>query len=316
MRNLRVCFVGVGSIAKRHIKNLRDIAADKKIRLYIDAVRRADSVSMLSDDICLDKVYFSYDEVAGGYDAIFITNPTEYHVDALLNLKGKTRAYFVEKPLASVNSLVKVKEIQCDNKDIYYVACPLRYTKVIQYLKEYVNSHPIYGVRCMSSSFLPEWRAGIDYRNTYSAHKALGGGVSIDLIHEWDYLKFLFGVPINLIYQKGKKSDLEIDCEDTALYIAEYEDKFIELHLDYFGRVPEREIMLFGREETVVGDLIRSQIRFLKSGKIIEYGQVRDEYQKAELEHFLDILNGTPSDNNIKDACETILMTQGILEKM
>ena len=45
----------------------------------------------------------------------------------------------------------------------------------------------------------------------------------------------------------GKISDLEIDSEDYAIYIAKYKDKIAELHLDYFGRKNIREIQIFLR---------------------------------------------------------------------
>ena len=44
---------------------------------------------------------------------------------------------------------------------------------------------------------------------TYSAHKDMGGGVSIDLIHEWDYLTYLFGMPSEIYSILDKVSDLE-----------------------------------------------------------------------------------------------------------
>ena len=62
-----------------------------------------------------------------------------------------------------------------------------------QYVKNNVDLSKVYSARAISSSYLPDWRPGQDYRTTYSAHKDMGGGVSIDLIHEWDYLSWLFG---------------------------------------------------------------------------------------------------------------------------
>mgnify|MGYP000441260447 FL=1 len=40
-----------------------------------------------------------------------------------------------------------------------------------------------YSGRVICSSYLPEWGPGVDYRTVYSAHKALGGGVTIDLTY-------------------------------------------------------------------------------------------------------------------------------------
>lgn len=307
---MKVCFVGIGSIAKRHISNLREIAVKEGFGLTIDAVRRKESKGSIDG---IDTVYYSCEVIPNDYDAIFITNPTEFHIDALKKVAGKSINFFIEKPLTSVRKIDDALKFGPEPDALYYVACPLRYTAVIQYLKKYIDENRIIGARCISSSFLPEWRVGVDYRDTYSAHKELGGGVSIDLIHEWDYLKFLFGNPQKVMYASGKKSSLEIDCEDTALYIAEYKDKFVELHLDYYGRKTIREIMLFTEEETAVGDLANSRVTFLKSGKVIDFKEERNDFQKNELYHFLKLIKNRTSDNDIDDAYKTILLTQGIV---
>ena len=129
------------------------------------------------------------------------------------------------------------------------MACPLRYTNVIQYLKETIDPKKVNSVSIISSSYLPDWRPGTDYRNTYSAHKNLGGGVAIDLIHEWDYLSFLFRYASKKWKSfMGKISNLEIDSDDYAIYIAKYtNDMIAELHLDYFGRKTIRAIEEFTR---------------------------------------------------------------------
>ena len=100
----------------------------------------------------------------------------------------------------------------------------------MQYVKANIIPDDVICVRAMSSSYLPDWRPGQDYRKTYSAHKDLGGGVSIDLIHEWDYLTYLFGWPKKVHSFIGKKSNLEIDSDDYAIYIAEFEKMIAELH--------------------------------------------------------------------------------------
>lgn len=305
---MRVCFIGIGSIAKRHIGNLKEIASEQGFPVKIDAVRRPNGREL---DIDIDSVYHSTDELPDDYDAIFITNPTAFHLDTLKSVNGKAKNFFIEKPVTSVRKLEQAAGLQLREDALYYVACPLRYTNVIRFMKTFVAENRVIGARCISSSFLPEWRPGVDYRDTYSAHKDLGGGVAIDLIHEWDYLKYLFGMPMDVVYRSGKKSKLELDCEDTALYIAEYADKFVELHLDYFGRKTIREIMLFTDEDTVIGDLVSSSVRFLKSRKEISFGDQRNDFQKREIVHFLELMKTENSDNTIQDAISTMRLTQG-----
>ena len=55
----------------------------------------------------------------------------------------------------------------------------------------------------------------VSHQASYSAHKRLGGGVSIDLIHEWDYMSYLFGFPDKVVNMRGTYSKLEIDSDQV-----------------------------------------------------------------------------------------------------
>lgn len=315
MDKLKVCFVGIGSIAMRHIRNLGDICREGGIDLTIDALSSGSRAIPEDVAVRLSHSYADAAELPSGYDAIFITNPTELHLDALKATHDKARHFFIEKPVTSYARLSEAEDVPYRPDSVYYVACPLRYTNVIQYLKEHLNTADVICARGISSSYLPDWRPGVDYRDTYSAHKALGGGVSIDLIHEWDYLQYLFGEPAKIVYACGKKSRLEIDCEDYAVYIADYNDKIIELHLDYFGRKTIREIMIFTHEETIVADLIKSRISFLNAGTVIDFSEKRDDFQRRELRHFLGLLDADhPGWNSVQEACRTLNYTQGVVK--
>lgn len=312
---LDVCFIGVGSIAKRHIRNLREICKTDNIELHIDALRHKDKYMIdESNRLGIENNYFQYDQIDKIYDVVFITNPTEMHLETISRSRDMGKNFFIEKPIVSYTQINKFGSVRLKEEATYYVACPLRYNAVIQYIKDNVNLKNIISVRSISSSFLPEWREGVDYRNTYSAHKIMGGGVSTDLIHEWDYLTYLFGKPEKLCWLSGKKSDLEIDSEDCVIYIAEYLDKMVELHLDYFGRKTIREIMLFTNRDTIIGNLVNNNLTFLKSGKVIDFQEERDDFQKRELKHFINmVLYGTENDSTIDHAIDVLKITQGRL---
>lgn len=312
MKKLEVCFVGIGSIAKRHIKNLYKVCQEDGVKLYIDAVTRSGIIKDSSISSFIRRAYSNENELEKIYDAVFITNPTELHIETLEKMTYFGKNFFIEKPIASIKQLENAMAYRCKEDSVYYVACPLRYNAVIQYIKNNIDPDTVISVRSVSSSYLPDWRQNQDYRDTYSAHKDLGGGVSIDLIHEWDYLSFLFGNPEKVQCYLGKKSNLEIDSEDYAIYIAEYEDKIVELHLDYFGRKTIREVMLFTNDDTIVGDIANNKITFLKSGKHIDFKEERDDYQKRELRHFLNLLDGNEKqDSTIEHAINVLKLTQG-----
>ena len=122
-------------------------------------------------------------------------------------------------------------------------------------------------------------------------------------------------MPTNVSCYMGKVSDLEIDSDDYAIYIAQYKNMIAELHLDYFGRKSIRNIELYTAEETIIGDLIDSQVRFLKEGKLIDLTEDRDAYQKRELAYFVNLITkGGQSQNDIANALQVLELTQGILQ--
>lgn len=313
MNELKILFVGVGSIAKRHIRNLYLICEQRQIKPQIDVFRSSNRE--LDTELCsyVKEVYHDYEELPSDYDIIFITNPTEYHASTLKKVHDKGNSFFVEKPVCTLSQLPKKMFDFLQENKLYYVACPLRYTKVLQYVKNHINPEDVYAVRCISSSYLPDWRPGTDYRTTYSAQKELGGGVSIDLIHEWDYITHLFGMPDTVYGFLNKTSHLEISTEDIAIYIGQYQDKTVELHLDYFGRKTIRKMELFMEDETVECDLVESKISFLKKGTCIEFGQERNDFQVEEIKYFLDLYLSGKVENHIENAEKILQLTKGEL---
>jgi predicted dehydrogenase len=302
--------IGLGSIGKRHLKNLHSVLSERGILFRIDALR---SSTKKASDLAniIHKTYYSYDDLPSDYDAAFIMNPTNLHYDTIQRMVSKARHLFIEKPVFDGMDY-NIDQLQLKNEGTYYVACPLRYSSVIKYLKDFVSSNDIYSVRCLCSSYLPDWRPGIDYRESYSARVEAGGGVRIDLIHEWDYLQYLFGTPLCISEYHGIYSHLEVTSDDTAVYIAQYKDKLVSLHLDYYGRVTRRDIELYLENDVIVGDLINQNIRFLKSGKVIDLLQDRDAMQKAEIEQFFSIIGGlSKNKNDIYTAFKTLNLAFG-----
>jgi predicted dehydrogenase len=315
LKKISVLFVGVGSIAKRHIKNLSKICKYYHIKLFIDLLRSGYGATLPSEiEVLIRRVYRNIDDVPAEYDILFITNPTSMHFKSILALHSRTKNFFIEKPLITAAQLPAWENIKIHLPGIVYVACPLRYTRVIQYLKEHISPQKVISVRCISSSYMPAWRPGQDYKNTYSAKKELGGGVSIDLIHEWDYITYLFGFPDCVHSFVEKVSDLDIDSDDLAVYIGRYSDKIVELHLDYFGRINRREVEVFTDNGVIVGDLVKGEVRYLCEDRTVILREQRDAYQERELEHYLRLISGEKLEyNNLTNAIKTIRLAVGAI---
>lgn len=310
----KIAIIGLGSIGRRHMSNTVEVLTGRSASYSIDLIRSGKGSDLDSETAqIVNQIYYSYDSVPSDYDVVFITNPTHLHFDTIYRFAGKTKHMFIEKPVFDRTD-VALNSLELKGDGVYYVACPLRYMNVIQYIKKNLDLKNVYCARVICSSYLPEWRPNTDYRDTYSAHKEQGGGVSIDLIHEWDYLCYLFGPPNRVFNVKGKFSNLEIDSDDISLYIAQYPNMAAEVHLDYFGRQTIREIQLFMADDTVVGDLAQNEVRFLKSGEVLLFREQRNDFQRKEIAHFFDILEGrAANDNDLSTALNTLSIARGEL---
>lgn len=311
MKNYLIAFVGMGSIGKRHLMNVCQLISSQGDTYSIDLYRNS-MTNNLSDEIkiLVSNQYLCSQDVQQEYDMVFITNPTSLHLDTALKFRPFTKALFIEKPV--------FKSMDVDERTVAfldeissYVACPLRYNPVLQYVKQNVDLEKVISVRAMSSSYLPDWRPGQDYRETYSAHEVLGGGVDIDLIHEWDYLTWIFGMPTECLGIAGRFSNLEINSNDIALYVAKNDNLTYELHLDYFGRKTLRTLDIFTQDDTIQCDIVGGTISYLKEGRVLDFNSERNAFQMAEIRHFFDIAEGrTKNDSDVRHGIQVLKLTK------
>ncbi len=263
---MKLLFCGLGSIGQKHIRNVASILRRRDIEFTMDAVRTtcrplpADSQALLANS------YASIADAPNDYDAAFVTNPTALHRETIAALVPKANTIYIEKPVFDTAE-IDLASLGLRDTGVYYVACPLRRHPVICRLKEIIAATPVIAARAICSSYLPDWRVG-DYRQSYSAHRAQGGGVSLDLIHEWDYLVDLFGFPREVRRFAAHLSPLEIDSDDVAVYIAQYDSMLLSLQLDYIGRAPKREIALYTNDDVIVGDMLASTVTWQRADVI------------------------------------------------
>jgi len=140
-------------------------------------------------------------------------------------------------------------------------------------------------------------RSDRDYRNSYSASEAKGGGVALDLSHELDYMRYLFGEPCNWKVMKARVSKLEIDSEDIFEGIYRYDNNFIcNVHMDYLQKDKKREIRIVGSEGMLNCDLIGKSIRIIRDDKeTITSDDCMFDFDKTysdELNHFIGTIQG------------------------
>lgn len=289
----RFLIVGFGSIGKRHFDNLKQM---ENIEVCVLTRRRL--------NIQATKVFGSMEETGHeDFDAVFITNETALHIPTALAFAERGFNLFIEKPLS--NSLEKIDQlidIVNGNNLKVMIGCNMRFHPVIQSVKDLLQKGEIGRVvsaRIEAGQYLPDWRPGQDYRDSYSAKEEKGGGVILDLIHELDYAFWFFGEARKVLSLSGKRSDLEIETEDLAETLVEFDNGTLgEVHLDYIQRCPSRAFKLIGTKGTICANLITNKIEIFKAAKgnweIIDLngGFEGNKMYLDEVKHFIDYTRG------------------------
>lgn len=303
--SVKVIFFGLGSIGKRHLQNLISVCRANSTDLEVHAFRTKGTEEKIEG---IDKYIYQYNQITDQYDVTFITNPTAIHYDTLNLMIKNSNFFFIEKPVFDhpnyeINFTIDPSKV--------YVAAPLRYKPIMNYLTNYIEDKRIYSARIICSSFLPSWRKE-DYRKSYSASKELGGGVELDCIHELDYAIWLFGFPKQKKHLILRKSDLEIESNDLALYLLEYEDKVVEIHLDYFGVFPQRKIEIITNDDFIVCDLLSDTLYSQKYGQIVDMKRDNNAMYVEEIKYFIErVMHCQDNWNDLNNAIDVLQLARG-----
>jgi predicted dehydrogenase len=282
---MKVLIVGLGSIGKKHLKEILSLYP----KCEIFALRSKSDTPKFPGV----KNIFSFEEIRSLlFDFAVISNPTSEHKKTIQELINFKCPLFIEKPISSSLDIEAIVNSINDKEIQTYVACNLRFLDSVKFIKDQISHHKnkrLNEVNVYCGSYLPDWRHNVDFRKTYSANVELGGGVHIDLIHELDYLYWLFGAPNDVKRNFRSKSSLSISSFDYANYLLDYDGFCASVVLNYYRRDSKRSLELVFDDETWNIDLLKNQITC--NNKIIFSSEQRivDTYQ-IQMEYFINCI--------------------------
>lgn len=301
----RLLIVGLGSIGTRHARLARELVPG----LQIVVLRHSSCREMNEPGI--DHCVTSLDEALRFRpQAAVVANPATHHLDVALPLARAGIHLLVEKPISStaegVGELIEVCRLQGLTLMTGY---NLRFLPSLRRFRELLEAKSVgavLSVRAETGQFLPSWRPGSDYRNTVSAKAALGGGVLLELSHEIDYLRWLFGEVEWVSAIQRKQSDLEIDVEDTAHLVLGFANEKGEvpviaaLDMDFFRHDATRTCTVIGAAGSLRWNALVGTVEIFERGgnawqTLFKGEHQRDDSYLAEWRHFLAcIADGGP----------------------
>ncbi|OZI12715.1 oxidoreductase [Bacillaceae bacterium SAS-127] len=209
---------------------------------------------------------------------IVVANETSKHEETLIAIKktGYNNKILVEKPLFSddpVNSF---------NFSYIYTGYNLRFNPLIQALHKKIQKQKVISVQTYVGQYLPTWRPGTDYTQSYSASVERGGGVIRDLSHELDYLQFLFGEWRQLFAMGGQYSDLNIETDDHFSLVYQTDKvPMISLQMNYLDHITQRFMIVNTNVASYKLDFIENTLKI--NDKVMKFENNRNN--TYELQH-------------------------------
>ena len=298
---MKILIIGLGSIGKRHVNVIRELHPE----IEIFAIRSSET----AEEVPFVTNLYSLDEISFQPDFIIISNPTNLHAESIISSVKFNCPLFIEKPaLHSLNDVDAIQKLLDENNINTYVGCCLRFHKCLEYVKAELSNMPldsINEVNCYYGSYLPNWRPGTNYTESYSAKKENGGGIHLDSIHELDYVYWLFNKPEVISSSKRKVSQLEIDSVDNANYILEYSDFNVNVTLNYFRPEAKRTLEIVFKDQVWMVDLLKNEVT--ESGNVLFTSEetIADTYV-AQMECFLENLHSSAMMNSFKESMDVL----------
>lgn len=239
---MRALVVGYGSIGARHARLLTQLGC----ATAVVSGRRIDFPlvhSMLSEALS-----------SHAPDYVVVANPTGAHHETLAELAaaGFAGRVLVEKPLFD-----RPRPIPAAGFRSVSVAYNLRFHPLIRRLREILAGENLLSVQAYVGQYLPDWRPGNDYRQSYSAQARQGGGALRDLSHELDYLGWLCGPWHTMTALGGRVSKLEVDCDDIYVLLMQTDRcPVVTVQMSYLDRVARRRIVINTERHAIEADLV------------------------------------------------------------
>jgi len=257
--------VGLGSIGRRHLECLRMIRPEAKIVVWRQYHKNAE-IPQGADAV----VFCLEDALAWEPQVAIVANPATLHIETAMCLARHGLHLLVEKPLSTslqgVDQLIGI----CEERGlVLMVAYILRFNESLIFFKQTIKNQSVgrvVSVHAEVGQYLPGWRPGIDYRDSVSARRELGGGALLELSHELDYVRWIFGEVYSVQGSIENTGLLDINVDDLVNLIMELHDDvgnktIVTVHLDMLQTETKRFCRVIGEHGMLEWDAVLASVR-------------------------------------------------------
>ena len=309
-KSINIAIMGIGAIGKRHLMAIRaidninfcgvvDISKEAKLYCGIHNIPIYSNLIELKDNKTVD--------------GVVISTPTIMHYNNALSAFEQGFDVLIEKPIsANIHEAEEISEIALKKRCSVLVGHHRRFNPVVLKTKQIISENiirnviglsGIWALRKDQEYFVPDWR-----------QKITAGPVITNLIHDIDYLRFIFGeisevsgfssneinnfekedvISVNLKFEQGILGNFLISDSGTSPWSWETSTKE-NIHLPYSD---ESNLRIIGTEGSLEFPKLRLW-KYKEGGenwnneleKVDIKCETIDPYI-SQIKHFIDVIN-------------------------
>ncbi|MBC8413336.1 MAG: Gfo/Idh/MocA family oxidoreductase [Nitrospira sp.] len=275
--------IGLGSMGKRRIRNLRALGIENIIGFDMRADRRRESEEKYSirttDSLSADMLDES--------DIYIISTPPDWHHDYMKLAVEHRKPAFVEASVISKG----MAELAADAKQadvLIAPSCTFRFHPGVRKIKDLVQSGK-YGKICnfvyVMGQYLPDWHPWEDIREFYAGKRETSASREM-VPFELTWILDITGYPEEVFSFYGKTHDMGVDIDDTYNVNMKFQGFLGSLIVDVVSRFSTRSLTL---------NLEKAQIRWSWEEKAVKLYDA----ETGEWEIFKDPEGSAESEYNV-----------------
>jgi len=203
-------------------------------------------------------------------DLAVIAVPTALQARYVIDAADHGVDVLVEKPGAlNLNEAGQVISAVRSNGIRFLISYQRRFHPLIHRLRRILARCEIgklMSVRIVVGSHVPDWHPYEDFRGLYACRADLGGGVVRTECHEIDLVTWLFGAPTRVEAVTGRRGPHDIDVEDSAEILMDYETFAVQLSLCFMQRRSQRHFTITGQDGWIELDLVAQRMEMGRGG--------------------------------------------------
>ncbi len=249
----RVLVIGLGSMGRRRIRNLKALGIETIAGYDTNPTRIDAAVESYSIRPFLD-----FEEALSEFspDAILISTSPEHHMKYAFSALKSGIPCFIEASVVHSEEIAQLDRESEKKKVIMAPSCTMKFFQGPKLLKQLIIDEVIgrpISYTYATGQWLPDWHPWEDIADFYVSRRETGGCREI-VPFELTWLNDLFGTPQPISCRKYHLSELNADIDDSYYFLLQHPGGLVgSLNIEVISRpTPTRELRVIGESGIIV----------------------------------------------------------------